>query len=230
MWAVGAAVVGVISSAYSSYKGREASKEATEAITQAENKSNETQLSMYEQSRQDQLPWMRAGERALGELERIQVEGPGEFKESPYYRLGEEEETRAIDTYLASRGLYGSGKAGKALKEAAGERYARNRGNWLNEWISTKLAPAQSAAGVGQTAATNIGAQGIYTGRDIAGGTRRAGEARGADIIARQNITTEALQSGANALAQYYGSRSTPTTDRAPMLEGPVRSDNLLLA
>lgn len=259
MWAIGVAAVGVGSAAYSSYKGRKASKEATGAIVGAEEKANETQLQMYEQSRQDQLPWMQAGKRALTELyggttvdfdagpgggggffgglkptirdeEGMIQRGPGDFTESEYYQQGLAEEEKAIDRYMASRGLYGSGKAGKALTENALANLQRGRGNWLNEWIATKLTPTQSLAGVGQTAAINVGREGTMVGRDIATGIRDIGAQRGAGYIDRSNITTQALQGGANALAQYYGSRPTGTGTGNINLAGPVKSEGMLLA
>lgn len=285
MWVVGglvaSAVVGAVSSS-------EASRKASNTAEDAAREANETQLSMYEESRQDQLPWMAGGEKALAELSggttytgdrpvreefyapRTPVQqgewgmfaedqlgrqdfdqaaydkamaeyeatgvsrpgmieaGPGEFRESPYYQEGLEEEEKAIDRYMASRGLYASGKAGKALSRNALANMERSRGNWLNEWITTKLNPTQSMARVGQTAATNIAGQRAQVGRDVAGGITDIGNIRGTGYIDRSNIATGAIQTGANALAQYYGSR--PTTNANPMLEGPVTSGGITLA
>ena len=295
MWvavaAVGAAVVGGVVSA-------DASRKASNTAADAEREANEAQLGMWEESRQGQAPWVKAGEAALSSLygettygidmpdredfytttegaaaptpapaqaesggynfmgtfgrgdeaddgfsytredtplgvaptrtfdqagydeamgrfqsSRVDTpgmiqEGPGDFAESEYYQQGLAEEEQAINRYLNSRGLYASGKAGKALSANAIANMNRNRGNWLNEWITTKLNPTQSLAGVGQTTVTNIATQGQQVGRDVARGISDIGNIRGSGYIDRSNIFTGAAQTGANAIAQYYGSKS----------------------
>jgi hypothetical protein len=206
-YVVGAVIVG--GAGYlAAERSAETSEKATEAYIASAEDANQIQWDMYQQSREDQMPWLQAGAGALADLETIMAEGPGVFEESPYYQQGLEEAQQATDAYMASRGLYASGAAGKALQEQAVDINEANRANWLNEWIATTLNPAQALAGAGQTAATTTGQAALATGGDIAQTTLSAGEARASGITDVANIGTQALQSGANVLADYYGGSS----------------------
>lgn len=199
------------------YEGaRKSQSHATSAIEKSNQEANDIQLDMYETSRQDQLPWMQAGERALGEVERLTAEGPGDFESSEYFQQGLGESQRALDTYLSSRGLAHSGAAPKEYMREASELNKRNRGNWLNEWISTKLNPNQATAGMGQTTATNVGREGTTVGANLAAGIRDTGVARGTGYINKANLLTDTVQGGLNSLAQYYGSRSPTKVINSP--------------
>jgi hypothetical protein len=203
---LGGAVIDAGGAMYASHQAAGASEEATAAYTASAEEANQTQWDMYQQSREDQMPWLEAGAGALADLETIMAEGPGEFTESSYYQQGLEEAQQATDAYMASRGLYASGKAGEELQQQAVDINAANRANWLDEWVATTLNPAQALAGAGQTAATTTGQAALATGSDIAQTTLAAGEARASGITGAASAGTEALQSGANALADYYGS------------------------
>jgi hypothetical protein len=188
---------------------KDASRKAANTAEDASRLANQTQWDMYKQSRADQMPWLAAGEKALADLNKLQAEGPGDFKASQYYNEGLAEANRATDTYNASRGLYASGKAAKDLQRTAVDLNNKNRGNWLNEWIATKLNPMQSLAGVGQTAATNMAGQTLKTGNNMANNALAAGQTRAAGYINNANTATGALQGVGNALGSYYGSKYT---------------------
>lgn len=64
-WGIAAAaVVG----AYSANQQKKAAKGAANAQTNAANQANDTQRYMYDQSRQDQMPWLTTGASALNKL------------------------------------------------------------------------------------------------------------------------------------------------------------------
>ena len=214
---VGSAIIGGVVASRSADKAADAQVEAASMATG-------TEWDMYRQSRQDQLPWLEAGEKALGTLSGAPGEdggpgtpgmieqGPGDFKTSEYYQQGLEEQQQAIDRYNASRGLYASGKGALDLQKNAMSNLATNRGNWVNEWLSTKLNPTQSLAGVGQTTGANMASNAMATGQSIAGNTMAAGDARASGYINQANATTGAIQSGLNAYGMYKGYQNANPT------------------
>ena len=218
---VASAVVGGVVASNASSKASKAQTQAANtqaaAATAAADQANDTQWAMYQQSRADMMPWLTVGTENLTKLNAMVAGGPGDYAGSPYYQLGLKEQNLATDTYNASRGLYASGKAAKDLQANAVTNMNLNRGNWLNEWITTKLNPTQSLANVGQTAASNMGGNALSTGNAVAGNTRWAGDvagnaamtagnARASGYINQANAITGPLQGGVNALAMYYGS------------------------
>jgi len=206
---------------------REAQEAAAYAAMSTEEKAAEdarkTQLEMFYQSREDQLPWLQTGAGALSDLNVFAQEGPGSFEESPYYQLGLDKTNRQADAALASRGLYSSGKAQKIAQDNALANMATNRTNFVNEWLSTKVNPTQSLAGTGQTTAQAMGQNALATGQGIAGnimesGANRAsgyvdlGNVQSANIINQADARTAGLQTVGNVFGTYMGSRPTTAT------------------
>ena len=171
-----------------------ASNMAADTQADAANQANATQWDMYKQSRQDQLPWLQAGQEALGKLPGMIEQGPGDFQASPNYQFVQEEGNRGIDRAMAARGLYGSGKAIKDLTRfntgLAGNEYQ----NFVNNWIQTKLNPTQSLGNVGQTSAQGLGNQSMNNAAMIGGNLQAAGQARASGYINKANAVTGGLQ------------------------------------
>lgn len=130
--------------------------------------ATDIQWKMYEQARQDQLPWLKAGQKALGELEKKVYAGPGEFTESPGYQFRLDQGNKNILANQSATGNLASGRTLKALQQY-GQDYASNEySNFLNQYYQS-LAPLQSLAGLGQSTATSMGGQSIGAGNAIAG-------------------------------------------------------------
>lgn len=68
IWAAAVAVVGVGVSAYSANQQKQAAKGARNASERAAQDANDTQRYMYDQSREDQMPWLNTGAAALNKL------------------------------------------------------------------------------------------------------------------------------------------------------------------
>lgn len=202
-------------SVVSGIMGANAAEDAADTQAQSASQANETTWQMYTQSRGDQMPWLVVGEENLANLNAMVQDGPGDFKDSEYYNEGLDEANRATDTYLASRGLYASGKAAKDLQKNAVAINTQNRGNWLNEWIATKLNPTQSLAGVGQSAAAGMAGNALTTGNIMGNNLMAAGNARASGMINQANAMTGASQGVANALSSYYGNKNYGTNTGA---------------
>lgn len=68
IWAAAVAVVGVGASMYSANQQKQAAKGAANAQQRASADANQTQWDMYNQSREDSLPWLNTGAAALNKL------------------------------------------------------------------------------------------------------------------------------------------------------------------
>ncbi len=181
-----------------------ASDRAAQLQFQAAQEATAEQRRQYDLSRADQLPWLQSGQSALGRLDRAATGDMSQFMQSPDYNFRRTEGTRDIGNSFASRGGAASGNALRALSEFNSNLAAGEFGNWWNR--------TAAQAGVGQTAAGNLGQLGQNTANKISGiNTNAAGmagqfgqnaaNARASGIIGSQN----ALNQGANSSAQWMG-------------------------
>lgn len=171
---VGTAVVG----AYGASKSAEAVGDASAA-------SNELQMAMYEQTREDQEPWRIAGANALK-----RVEDTPDFKftskdfmemKDPSYEWRVSEGINAMDRSAASRGRLLSGAQDKAItrygQEAGAQEYSNAFNKKLTEY-NANLAKDQSLAQVGQSATNVVAGVGANTANAMSKATLAAGQAQ----------------------------------------------------
>lgn len=180
--------------------GADASKYATDK-----------QWQMYEQARADQLPWIKAGKRALGTLEQKINAGPGEFTESPGYQFRLDQGNKNILSNSAATGNLASGRTLKALQEYGQDYASYEYDKFLNQYYQS-LSPLQSLAGVGMSAATSLGNQGISTGAGMA----------------QTTMAGAGMQAGAyNNLAGIYGNLGNSLASNY-MAQGRVIGNNYM--
>lgn len=159
-WMTAAAIVG------SSIIGSRAASSAGESQAAASREASQLSNDQFQQTRQDQMPWLRAGERALNKLEGAVDYTPfkyDEFTADPGYAFRLKEGQKALDAQAAARGGLISGNALRAAvgygQEMGSQEY-QNAFNRYQQERAAKLQPLQSLAGVGQTTAANLGAAG----------------------------------------------------------------------
>jgi hypothetical protein len=187
-WVAGA-VVG------SSLIGANAASSAARTQANAANRAADISNEQYQQTRQDQMPWMQAGQRALGKLEAASDYTPfgmGQFTQDPGYAFRLKEGQRALDASAAARGGLISGNALRAAQGYGQEMGSQEYQNAFNRYQierNAKLAPLQSLAGVGQTTAQQLGQTGATNaanvGNYLTGGAaaQAAGQVGGANAI-----------------------------------------------
>ena len=155
-----AAIVG------SAYIGSQAAKSAGESQAGAAREASQLSNDQFQQTRQDQMPWMQAGERALGKLEGLVDYTPfsyDEFTKDPGYAFRLKEGQKALDAQAAARGGLISGNALRAATSYGQEMGSQEYTNAFNRYQqerAARLQPLQSLAGVGQTTAANLGQAG----------------------------------------------------------------------
>lgn len=161
--AVGAAAVTAVGSAYSANKSAKAQGKGGDAAIAEQRRQ-------YDQTREDQLPWLQAGQGALTQLQKLNAGDFSGFKDSPDYQFAYDQGMQALDRSAASRGnLFSGGQQADLMKFGQGLA-TQNYGNYYN-----RLA---SMAGVGQTAATNLGQFGQNAASNIGNLQMANGQAR----------------------------------------------------
>lgn len=135
---------------------------------------------MYEQGRQDLMPWTQAGQRALGDQEALMglngdtAGAMHSLQSSPGYQFRLQQGMGNLNAGLAARGGMGSGKA-----MAAGQNYAQ--GFASNEY-GNRLSQLAGLSGQGQASAAGQANQGnTYAGNmsNLWTGAANAGAAAG---------------------------------------------------
>jgi hypothetical protein len=159
-WMIPAAIIG------SSLLGSSAAKSAGDTQAAAASNAAQLQNEQFQQTRQDQLPFLQAGQRALGKLEGAVDYTPfgmSQFQQDPGYAFRLSEGQKALDNQAAARGGLISGnalRAATAYGQNMGSQEYTNAFNRYQTERAAKLNPLQSLAGVGQTTAATLGAAG----------------------------------------------------------------------
>lgn len=164
-WGVAVAAIG----AYGASQQAGAAKDGARAQRDAADAATAEQRRQYDQTREDQAPWLQAGQGALGQLQALNGGDFSSFKESPDYQFRFNEGMRGLDRSAAAKGgLYGGGHSADLLKYGAGMA-SQGYGDYYN-----RLA---SIAGVGQTTASGLGSLGMGMANQIGNNYQAAGRA-----------------------------------------------------
>jgi hypothetical protein len=188
-WVAGA-VVG------SSLIGANAASSAARTQANAANRAADISNEQYQQTRQDQMPWMQAGQRALGKLEAASDYTPfgmGQFTQDPGYAFRLKEGQRALDASAAARGGLISGNALRAAQGYGQEMGSQEYQNAFNRYQierNAKLAPLQSLAGVGQTTAQQLGQTGATNAANVGNYLTGGAAAQAAGQVGSANAIT----------------------------------------
>jgi hypothetical protein len=207
----GAALVGAIVNS-------NAANNAASAQRDAANSANATSMAQYNQTRQDQMPWLNAGKDALGQIQSQMPDlsrsfSMADFQNDPGYAFRMQEGQKAIERSAAARGGGNSGATMKALNaynsgqasqeyQGAYDRFNNDRTQRFN-----KLA---SLAGLGQTAAGVDASAGASSAANISSNTLSAGNASAASSIAQGNAINSAIGNGMNTWMNYQYMNKQP--------------------
>jgi hypothetical protein len=134
----------------------------------------------YDTTRQDMLPWLEAGQGALGRLN-----DPNAFTQSPGYNFVRNEGQRGIENSFAARGGAASGNALRALSEFNTGLASQEHNNWWNQQAGM--------AGLGQTSAQNLGSFGANAAANAGGFMQNQANERASGIAGQTNAWTNIL-------------------------------------
>lgn len=166
-WGIAAAaVVG----AYSANQQSKAAKGAANAQTRAADAATAEQQRQFDLTRQDQQPWLQAGQNALTQMQALNSGDFSSFKESPDYQFAFNQGLQGLDRSAAARGSLFSGGHSADLMQFGQGLASQNYGNFYN-----RLA---GLSGTGQTTASGLGSLGANMANNIGNNYMNAGNAR----------------------------------------------------
>lgn len=208
---IGSAIIVGGATYLSSKEQADAAGKAADAQAGGADAATRAQLEMYYRARKDLAPWRIEGRNALYGLMDQMKAGPGAFDpaQEPGYQFGFNEFIEK--PYLAGAGAKGklfSGQTGKDLTRYASDYAETKYDNWLSRYYD-KLKPWQSMAGVGQTSATQTGANALATGQLIGNNALSAGNARATGYINRGNVNAAGIYGIGNALGKGWNALSS---------------------
>ena len=177
-----------------------ASIKASKISAKAARYAANLQYEQYQQTRQDLMPWLKAGGTALNQLTQKIEAGPGEYEKSPYYDFLMEQGTQALERGAAAKGGVLGGAQQKALTKFGQGIASTDYNTWLANWYNS-LTPLQSLAGVGQTTGTQLGTLGAYSAAKQGEYITQAGQAEAAGVLG----AGKAMSYGMNYLGNLYG-------------------------
>ena len=191
-WVAAAIVTSSVVGAYSANKA--ASKQA-----EAADRATDVQNAQFQQTRQDQMPWLEAGRGALNKLIPLtdyQKFDMSKFEADPGYGFRLDEGMKALERSAAARGGLLSGATGKNLLrygQQMGSQEYQNAFNRYQAERAAQLQPLQSLAGVGQSAANTLGNFGATYAGNVGNLITSAGAARAAGDVGTANAITGGL-------------------------------------
>jgi len=185
-----------------------AAKSAANATAASADKATELQREMFQQQRQDQMPFMQAGQTALNALipmaTNYQKFGMDQFQQDPGYGFRLAEGQKALDRQAAARGGLISGSALKAAQRYGQEMGSQEYTNAFNRYQTERnaqLNPLQSLAGVGQTSTNTLG----QAGQNYASNVGNALMNQGANVGNARMAGANAYGSALSGIGSAYG-------------------------
>lgn len=186
--------------------GSNAAKKASEAQAEAMREATALQREMFYTTRQDMMPWLKQGEKALygymGELGYGPSDFQSKFTETPAYQFQVEQGERGVLNNLSALGMKDSGAALKSLERFRQGLAAQEYGNYLN-----RLA---GVANVGQTQSSALAGIGSQYAQGMANTIAGEGAARASGYVGSANALIQGMNSAANFLGQAFGNRFPP--------------------
>lgn len=192
-WVAAAVTVGT--AVYGASQQKKAAKQGANATTQANQLAIDEQRRQFDVSRQDQMPWMQAGQGALSQLGSLSRGDYSGFNQSPDYLWSQQQGVNALDRSAAARGSMFSGGADA-------DRIKFGQGN-ATQFLGSYRNSLQSLAGLGQSSAQNLGGLGASMASNVGNGMINQGNAR-ASSYQQQADTNSQLAGGLGGMFNNY--------------------------
>jgi len=184
----------------SSLIGASASKSAAGTQAAAAGSAAQLQNEQYRQTREDQMPWLKAGEQALNKLVPLATDytpfGMSQFQADPGYGFRMSEGMKALERSAAARGGLLSGATLKGIQrfgQDLGSQEYQNAFNRYQTERAARLQPLQSLAGVGQTTAQQLGQAGQTMASNVGESLTSGAAARASGYVGGANALTQGL-------------------------------------
>ena len=192
-WVAGAIAV-------SSYLGSQSAKQGAQEQAGATNRATDVSNAQYQQTREDQMPFLQAGTGALNKLIPLASNyKPFDYNAmtaDPGYAFRLSEGQRALDQSAAARGGLISGNALKAATQYGQQMGSDEYNSSFNRYLAQRnaeLNPLQSLAGMAQTGATNLGTLGASNASNVGNLMTSGAAASAAGRVGQTNAITGGL-------------------------------------
>jgi hypothetical protein len=187
--------------------GANASSKAAKTQAGAADRSAQLQMDQFNRQVELQEPFREAGVNALNKLVPLASEytpfGMEQFQADPGYSFRMSEGMKGLERSAAARGGLLSGGMLKGIQRfgqnIASDEYTNAFNRYQTE-RNARLNPLQSLAGVGQTAAQQIGQAGQTMASNVGEAMQSGAAARASGYVGQTNALTGALNTGLN----YY--------------------------
>lgn len=171
---------------YSANQQKQAAKGAANAQSRAADAATAEQKRQFDLTRQDQQPWLQAGQGALTQMQALNSGDFSSFTKSPDYQFAFDQGLQGLDRSAAARGsLYSGGHSADLMKFGQGLA-SQNYNQFYN-----RLA---GLSGTGQTTASGLGTLGQQYANNV-----------GQIGMNNANNMASSYQQGANANSQLAG-------------------------
>lgn len=183
----------------SAYLQSRSSDKAASAQKDAAQAGQDTQWKMYEQTREDQMPWLTQGKTSLTQLGGMMGKNGTllkpfsmkDYQKTPNYDFVRGEGIRGIENSMAGRSGFGGGNMLKALARynsgLASNEFQNSRSNY-NEDNTNIFNRLSALAGTGQTTAANLGSVGANTANQVTQGQTDYGDASARRYMGRAGV------------------------------------------
>lgn len=180
VWVAGATLaVG----AYSANQQKNAAEDAANAAQGAADASTAEQRRQYDLTRQDQMPWLQAGQQALQLQDNFLKGDMSGFENSAGYKFAVDQGFQGLNRGAAANGSFNSGGADAdriAFGQGLASQYADNYWNKLS-----------GRAGIGQSTASGLGTLGANMAGNIGNNYMNAANARASSYGAKADANSQ---------------------------------------
>lgn len=217
-----ASLAGPVASVVSGLAGAKASSDAAEIQANAGKDALGLQRYIYEDSKALNKPFYDTGVKGITRMSELlglsgdkKTPGYGElmrpfdlvadYEQDPGYMFRVAEGNKALDRSAAAKGGYNSGRAAKDLMRFGQGEASQEFGNSWNRWKSNqtdKFNRMASVAGIGQTAASQVGNAGQNYGQQAGQTMQGIGNAQAAGRVGSANAWTNAIGQGVSMYNQ----------------------------
>jgi hypothetical protein len=203
-----AAVTAAAASVYSANQQKQAAKGAANAQTNAANSAIGQTEQNYQRTATNLNPYITSGQNALGTINALNSGDYSSFHASPDYQFSLSQGLQGLDRSAAARGsLYSGGQTADTLN------YAEGLANQNYNNYYSKLA---DLAGMGQSAASNLGSIGTGNAAAIGNYLTNAGEAAANGAINSANASSNMTSQLGQLAGQYASSYQWNTNPDNP--------------
>jgi hypothetical protein len=183
MAAITGAVITAGAAAYSANRQANAADDAANAAQNASDASIAEQRRQYDQSRQDQMPWMQAGQDALGRQQAFLDGDMSGFENSAMYRFARDQMAQGSERSAAARGGLNSGRFQVDLASQMNGLAGQHANTYWNQLAGR--------AGQGQATASGLGALGANMAGNVGNDMWGAANARASGYQQRADANSQ---------------------------------------